>query len=98
MRGKKFCRFEKTFPLLRGYVQHSGAGAADPIFQWLKLSHALDAVRSPGPAQEFDNQSPSLQEGLQTNLSCAVRRLQRKPRRGRANLQRLGSILHLCRL
>lgn len=58
MFGEELGGFMHPFPLLRRNVDDLRPNALDLLCQWLELSHALDAVRSPGPAQKFQNQIP----------------------------------------
>jgi hypothetical protein len=48
------------------------AQAFELAFQGLKLSHALDAVLSPGPAQKFQNQDSVLQERFERECAWAI--------------------------
>src|SRR5208337_3290751 len=44
----------------------------DFLFSRLKLSHALHAVRSPGPAQKLQDQRPMLEETAEAKYALAV--------------------------
>jgi hypothetical protein len=76
MFGEKPGRFVHTVPFLRRDENHLRSHVLDLIRQRLKLSHASDAVRSPGPTQEFQNQISVLQQRWQTELTFAIRRVQ----------------------
>ena len=56
MFGEELGRLMHPLPLLRRNEDRLRPYALDLLGQRLELSHALDAIRSPGPAQEFQNQ------------------------------------------
>jgi hypothetical protein len=62
---EKLCRVPHAPGLLRRDVHQFRSGLPDFNFHELYLSHALDAVRSPGTTQKFHDQGSAGQETRQ---------------------------------
>lgn len=88
------CRFEKAFTFLSSDVKQIGSGGGDAIFERLKLSHALDAVGSPGAAQKFQDDGPALPASRQRKFALAIGRGQGEVGRRAADGKGCRSVLH----
>src|SRR5882762_6181055 len=86
---------EDSLPLLRRDEGQFRARLRNLVLDRLDPSHALYAVRSPGPPQKLRDQPPAPKKTRQGQDPVTVRCLQRKLRRSRSHLQGLGVIEHL---
>ena len=97
MLHQELCRLENSLPFFRGHVQQSGAAGADPVFEWLKLSHALDAVRSPCAAQKFQYDRTTRPLLGKREGAIAIGSRQHEIGRRVANGESFRPVLHLSR-
>lgn len=92
---EKLFRLPHAVPLFGGNEYQLRSVVLDVFDSGLKLSHALDAIRSPRPAQEFKDKRALRQEARQRETSRAIRRLQRKIGSRGSKFERIGAIRHL---
>ena len=90
-----FRRLEHPVPFFRRDKRQLGAACPNRFLDRLDPSHALNAVRSPRPPQEFQNQRPPPQESRKCQDAIPVRCLQRKLRRTHTHFQGFRVIEHL---
>jgi hypothetical protein len=93
---KELQRLVQSLFLFRGHKDHLRGHVLYLVRPGLELSHAFDAVGSPGATQEFQNQAPVPQQRLQAEFAVAIRRSQLELWCARSCLQGFCSILHLC--
>lgn len=102
--GKRYRMFRQIFLRLEqataffGGDKNSAAKLVDLVLFWLELGQAFHAVRSPGPAQEFQHCGAFLQNVSKRKTIGAIRCGKRELGRAVAHFQCVGGTGHLSRL
>jgi hypothetical protein len=99
MLAQELFRLEHPFTLLGSHEYEFRARCPELTFIWPQLGHALNAVRSPGTAQEFQHDRAALQKLLQAHLDSRADRVElisRPKRKARSGVSHFQSVTIAC--